>query len=312
MNKKMAATLEGLAQEQGLSFDPQNGVLYGNRGGYGVCVEPIQESYRFTVTVSVSRRGEPPAQKELKQIVAAYKSVGNVTATLYKVTFVVKSAMGLNKNLDHLRTALENITSALREAGFENSCQTCGKPGDTSLYYVGGSPRQMCAECSQQVSGTLEVEQQQEAEKRENVIGGAVGALLGSLLGAVCIVVISQLGYVAALSGVVMGVCTIKGYGMLGGKLSKKGVLISAIIMIAMVFFANQADWAITVAAYFEVDIATAFRSVGDLLAEGVIDGSVYYANLAMSYLFTLLGAVPTVWNVWKQRKKKFEVYKVS
>lgn len=42
-----------------------------------------------------------------------------------------------------------------------------------------------------------------------------MGALLGSLVGVVSIIIFSQLGYVAALSGVIMAVCTLKGYEML-------------------------------------------------------------------------------------------------
>lgn len=46
--------------------------------------------------------------------------------------------------------------------------------------------------------------------KPENIVGGIVGALLGSLLGVLCIVVLGQAGYVAALSGVIMAVGVLK------------------------------------------------------------------------------------------------------
>ena len=42
------------------------------------------------------------------------------------------------------------------------------------------------------------------AGKPENVLAGVVGALLGCLLGVGCIVLLGQLGYVAALSGIVL------------------------------------------------------------------------------------------------------------
>ena len=59
------------------------------------------------------------------------------------------------------------------------------------------------------------------------------------------VLILSQLGYVAALSGVIMAVCVLKGYEMLGGKLTKKAVVISAVIMILMTYFADRVDWAI-------------------------------------------------------------------
>ena len=83
---------------------------------------------------------------------------------------------------------------------------------------------------------------QQKAQKKENIVGGIVGALLGSLLGMLSVLILSQLGYVAALSVVIMAVCVLKGYEMLGGKLTKKAVVISAVIMILMTYFADRVD----------------------------------------------------------------------
>lgn len=59
-------------------------------------------------------------------------------------------------------------------------------------------------------------------QKKENAVGGIVGALPGSLVGVLCIILLSQMGYVAAVSGVVMAVGVLKGYELLGGKVSKK------------------------------------------------------------------------------------------
>ena len=56
-----------------------------------------------------------------------------------------------------------------------------------------------------------------------------------------------QLGYVAAISGAIMAVCALKGYELLGGKLTKKGVIISVVIMIVMTYVGDRVDWAITV-----------------------------------------------------------------
>ncbi len=53
-------------------------------------------------------------------------------------------------------------------------------------------------------------------ERKENVLAGLVGAFLGSLIGVACIVGIGQMGYVASISGLVMAVCAIKGYSLLG------------------------------------------------------------------------------------------------
>ena len=136
-----------------------------------------------------------------------------------------------------------------------------------------------------------------EEKKRENVPAGIVGAFLGSLIGVACAVLIGQLGYVASISGLVMAVCALKGYELLGGSLTKKGALISTLLILAMTYLAHRLIWAVAVADALNDGIFEAFQEVPDLLDRGIIESGPYWGDLIMLYLFTLLGAVPTIWN---------------
>lgn len=131
------------------------------------------------------------------------------------------------------------------------------------------------------------------SEKRENIIAGAVGAFLGSLLGVVCVVLVGQLGYVVSLSGLVMAVCAIKGYELLGGRLSKKGCIIACLIILGMTYFAHQLSCAITISQEIGLDIFQSFRTISFFLEMDVLDAKAYWGNLFMLYGFTLLGPFP-------------------
>lgn len=130
---------------------------------------------------------------------------------------------------------------------------------------------------------------------KENVFLGIIGAVLGSLIGVACIVLLEKLGYVASLSGVVMGVCTIKGYRILGKGFSLKGLITCAVVMIAMVYVSNWISFAFVAAEVLGMDFGSAFASVPSFLSQGVIDNFIFYKELGMLYLFTALGAVPTL-----------------
>ncbi|WP_191396314.1 hypothetical protein [Flavonifractor sp. An306] len=139
------------------------------------------------------------------------------------------------------------------------------------------------------------MEEKEREKRRESLVAGLVGAFLGSLLGMACIIVVSQLGYVASLCGVVMAVCTLKGYELLGGALSRKGAAAAGIITVVMTYVAYQIDCAIQVAVAAEVDVFLAFRNMGMLLKEGYLDTGAYWGGLVLLYLFTLLGAAPLI-----------------
>lgn len=139
------------------------------------------------------------------------------------------------------------------------------------------------------------MEEKEREKRRESLVAGLVGAFLGSLLGMACIIVVSQLGYVASLCGVVMAVCTLKGYELLGSALSRKGAAAAGIITVVMTYVAYQIDCAIQVAVAAEVDVFLAFRNMGMLLKEGYLDTGAYWGGLVLLYLFTLLGAAPLI-----------------
>lgn len=148
-------------------------------------------------------------------------------------------------------------------------------------------------------------------KKKENIIAGIVGALLGSLLGVVSIILLSQLGYVAAVSGVIMAVCALSGYEILGGKLTKRGIVISAVIMLVMTYVGDRLDWAIMIARQFDTDIFYSYRLVPVFLAEEAIDITNYVTNLVLVYVFLLVGAVPTVRNAMRKEEVAGKVGKL-
>lgn len=131
--------------------------------------------------------------------------------------------------------------------------------------------------------------------KHENVVAGTVGAVLGSLVGVLCTVVIGQMGYVASISGLVMAVGSLKGYELLAGRLSKKGAAISSVLVLVMTWLAHRLSWAVALMSVVDAGLFDCFRAIPALLEAGALESRTYWGDLAMLYLFTLVGAVPTI-----------------
>ena len=186
----------------------------------------------------------------------------------------------------------------------------CGQNVETGAFRMGGEYYHLCPDCEMKMRSDIAMNAQQTAQKKENIVGGIVGALLGSLLGMLSVLILSQLGYVAALSGVIMAVCVLKGYEMLGGKLTKKAVVISAVIMILMTYFADRVDWAIILfnqggGAEAGYSLFECYRLIPAALSAEIIDMGSYIGNLVLQYLFVALGAIPTVIGKMKQKKEE-------
>ena len=91
----------------------------------------------------------------------------------------------------------------------------------------------------------------------------------------------------------------------MGGRLTKRGIIISCVLILVTPYIADRIDWAILlVQEYPNVTFAEAFEAVPKLLDIGFIVPQTYWTNLIMVYLFAILGAVGTVWSAIKGNKK--------
>ena len=143
-----------------------------------------------------------------------------------------------------------------------------------------------------------------EVKAPENFLLGLIGALVGAVLGGASIILLSQLGYVASISGFLLAVCTLKGYELLGKRLSKKGIVLCVLLMIVTPFLADWIDWAIYLmkdVPEYGLTIVDACILMGELMAEGYVDMAEYAKNLGMIYLFVIIGAFGTLKNLFKK-----------
>ena len=93
--------------------------------------------------------------------------------------------------------------------------------------------------------------------------------------------------------------------------LSTRGIVVCCVLILLMTYFDYRLDWAILASREFAVSNGLAYQSVPLLLSEGVIIASSYWGNLALVYLFVLLGAVPTILNILKNRENAGKIFQL-
>lgn len=305
-NKKITARYEELARFLGLGFNREYCVVYGEKDGFMLHISGL-ETNRGTeygmVCVSVGVDGNGAKIEQDKRFRKEHKGVQGVVQEKHTVRMTLKQCKKVEKIKETLQESLPAFLEMLKMEGFANGCELCGESRETETACVAGNVLGLCDECYEKVSQNAAAYTMGENSKKENLAGGIVGALLGSLIGVASIILLSRMGYVAALSGVIMAVCALKGYELLGGKLSKKGIVISAVIMILMTYVGDRLDWAVLIAGDLEVDIFYGYRLVPLLLSEEIIDVTSYVLNLVLVYIFVILGAVPTIRNTLHKNK---------
>ena len=154
-------------------------------------------------------------------------------------------------------------------------------------------------------------------ETKENVLAGAVGAFLFSLVGGILWFVLYQIGYVAALSGLVGVICAVKGYTFFAKtKNESKTCLVLSVIIAVLVlaiswylcigydiYLAYQ-EWFAAGEVDFTLNFFESVRVIPLFLAEKEILVG-YLANLGLGLLFAGLGVISYLSSREKKMKKQ-------
>lgn len=145
------------------------------------------------------------------------------------------------------------------------------------------------------------------AEIVENRIAGTVGAFLFALAGGIIYFLIWQIGYLAAVSGIVAVVCAFKGYTIFAKKESIYGVVISAVaslIVIALAWYLCLSfdvynayrEWYDEGLVYDKVSFSEAVRNAYLFLEEPEI-ATEYFKSLIIGILLCIVGCAAHIRN---------------
>ncbi|MCR4756933.1 MAG: hypothetical protein K5792_03950 [Butyrivibrio sp.] len=302
MDANTIAYFQELSQVTGLFYSEEAESLTGVANGYHVTLAINTITYQLSF--SVRANGMLPTAEVLKELTDGSGAVKNAVMEGNRLVVSVKGAMknALTKNIVD---AINSVTEKLKQYGYVDVCEYCGvERQDIAPYNIGGKIYQTCPDCLQAATTTVNAQIEQR-KANENVGLGIVGALLGSLLGVLVIVLIGQLGYVAVAGGLVMGFTTLKGYELLAKNMSNKGLIISSIIMILMVYVAERIDWAIEVFKVYSdehISFFEAFLYTPEVIKYSDATGQ-FIGSLVLLYIFTAVG----VFGVIRATAKKIQ-----
>ena len=313
---KVSDNYSMMASSLGMSYDSVNKVIYGQKDGYDLIIYAADSNYPYVLSLHTAARnpmGGVLSKDDFKELSRSTKALGMGKQDGNNIIVSLGSSMRPDKLRDNLPEGVNSLLSFLRSKGYAPCCGICGQEVEVSAYKAGGSYFHLCQNCETNMRGNMAVAVQQKEQKKENVVGGVVGALLGSLLGVLSIVLVSQLGYYASVCGVIMAICVLKGYELLGGKLAKKGIIISSVIMLLMVYLGDRLDWAIRLlreggVADWGYNLFDCYR----MIPWAIDRMEVYYGNLALLYVFLLLGAVPTIISKAKEQRETGRMVKIG
>ena len=132
----------------------------------------------------------------------------------------------------------------------------------------------------------------------EDTLKGIIGGIVGSLLGAIVLILLYQVGRVAVASGIAIAALTLIGYEKLAGGLSKKGIIICVVIMIAAVFVGHTVGISMLLSAEFKkvgydistLDILKDYSAYWDVFSTNPEWKSLFWGNLVLNYVFCGIG----------------------
>ena len=296
--------------------------LSGYCRGYYMALSAMEGGY--LLTVSAYRESDPDnaaLKAFLMNLQAENKKLRAVDTASYRFTLVFTGISFAKKVPEVVNGVMEPILSYLVSNGYRTGCGCCGDAtGSLNCWSVNGELIHLCDGCVEEVGQALKDAQAATKAKKGNFLTGIVGALLGAAIGCVAWVLIYKAGFIAGIAGLIMAVCAMKGYELLGGHLDRKGVIASIVILIAGVYLSNKIAWSWEFYDVFKdygLTFFDAFRNLGILMEELSLasgeDLMVGYAkDLLIGYGLTALATITNIINAFLASNGSYKFRKMN
>lgn len=130
----------------------------------------------------------------------------------------------------------------------------------------------------------------------ENMTMGIIGAFIGAFIGSIVLILLYQIGFIAAVSGIAISSLALIGYEKLAKGISKKGIIACIIVVVIVVFLAQNLAIAMAVSnelAKHNIQFSTfeVLKSLPNLFKTGNVSFGSYMFDLILEYVFCFVGA---------------------
>lgn len=301
----MGLNLENVVPN-GFALNPEYNVMYGNVNGLMIMVTVLASNNQYRVTLQVD--AEQSAYKN--RLTEFVKTLEDTYPFVHYAGYNGKNMITVNlemqgeqdrENITHL---ICDLTGECMNCQLHNCCEECGTSGYINPVAVDGRPQMLCNNCIARANG----QQGGEKTRRENVLLGIIGAVAGAVIGSVLWILIGQFGFIAGIAGYAIVLGSVKGYELLGKKVSRKGIVICVIISIFTIAFAECFSLGITIYREFSkeyaITVIDALKSVPQFLTVPDVRGEVA-KSLVVGYGFAIWANFSFVKKLWKQIKEQ-------
>ncbi|WP_312652126.1 hypothetical protein [Aminipila sp.] len=309
--------LKTFAQEVGLTYNSKRLLAYGKYHGYDTIIKNAAQQKLFIITMNIGMESPEQEQAISQYLLSLSQTKPYVKfASFDDNTISISVKFKMKNNLQNIREVLDAVTRYCRTNGMVSCCKYCGSQTNLSMFSINSQYATMCNDCFEKAQADLSMAQLENNQRKSNVIAGIVGSLLGSLIGVVLWVIVYQLGYIAGIAGLVMAVCSMKGYEKFGGKLNIVGVIISLVVAIAMLYFAENIAVALEIFNEFKKEYAItffdAFRLIPSLLQEEASFRGAFIGDLVIGYILMLVASGSTIISTYKNSNLMHEMTRLD
>lgn len=235
----------------------------------------------------------------MNQLRVAEKKVSATNVADHVIEVKLMPANLAKNTISMIDSVTNHLIGFLQTEGANTGCQLCGAEYDVSSYEVNGAPHFLCSTCARQSMNQMEAERQSKLSVKSNLLLGFIGALIGSLPGVALWIILLQGSWIVGAMGLVIFLGAMKGYGILGKNVDRKGVVVCALITIVMIFLANE--FAMRLMLYLaakEQHLHMSFEEINRKWPQFMSDDDFrweYIKELCMGYALTAIGLIGTI-----------------
>lgn len=191
---------------------------------------------------------------------------------------------------ENVAALLNEFSAYLAANGYYSGCSLC--PATEGLGYTeqDGRVMEVCDACHQRLQGIVE-DFKAERQTTGSYAKGALGAVLGGVIGIIPWVLIGLLGYVAAISGLIMAWLSYKGYQLAGGKRGRGMVWIIIVVLIIFTYIGVMGSlYASAINEGYDMRGTLLLVLIAPFLPQ-YFETGVLWGQLALGWLFAGLGS---------------------